>query len=579
MANKSSSIDSTSQLQDAIRKLEAFSQQAVEDKSRSPVSKTIALVRSLLLKSFEFESNKRAKKRQQSDENEVLAAIEVINRKRLLIQRLEAGSPDEQKLADSFTRAIGIYNQIQDKRTQARTLSAKGRRKLFSAENAVEIMPLPKIDLPQQHTVEFHYPENTPKLKSKRTVSAVQQKKASIVPLSKQSADLFYMKALSLLERYGIATNPEARAIVRQSPILTVIDGDDATCTLTQTLTLFPGQTVVVIGTSALDPKTQTIHQLFPDTFSVSLESTQTGYPHPSQRAGWTLAHQLLHDCPQRIDLLTKAAELLQTKKEVIQGLLPHGSLIGKAKKLFKYKALAFAEHQQEFLDLHRRLALAIFQSAPKHDVPHHAEITASTYFDMLKNQLAPFNGLVDTYQCIREHAITKPHQVLLNAILMGKSNDIGNNDAMTRYHAAQAILDQALDNSLHEIELQAKGTVLPLERAKFEFIYSMGKVLGSAAETVMLQYLSEDLMYPPPALKRFEQKIQAAAYRHVEDFFDELAIPLEGDYAQNQKSVYHLLKNEMNWDLSLFQQDQDLEIPEELALYFDRRYLSLSSL
>jgi len=549
---KTSPKDTTSQLQDAIRKLEAFAQQEAKEQSRSPVSKTIGL----MLKLLQFDSSKKGKNEHNPDEKEVREAVELINRRRLLIQQLETGSPAERKLADSFTSAIGVYNQIR---------SGSGK--------------LPKIGLPQQHTVEYHFPESSPKPVLKRTISAVQQKApTSSVTLSKQSADLFYMKTISLLERYGIATNPEARTIVRQSPIITAVDGDQDRCTLTQTLTLFPGQTVVIIGTSVLDPKTHTIHKLFPETFSLSLESTQTGYPYPSQRTGWALASQILHDYPQRTDLLGKIADLLQRKKDAANELLQQGPLLDKAKRLFKFKSQVFSAHQSEFLSLHKQLAHAIITAAPQHFITPHTHIAVNTYFDAMHNQQNPFHWLVDTNQTLSNLFITKPHQTLLNAILKGKTNDIGSNDPAIRFLAAKATLDQALQDTIVDLEIQLKNAQNANERIKLDYILHMGVLLGTSSKSVILQYLSEDLMFAPPPLSRFEQKIQSAAYRHVQDFLEELILPLNGTIEQIQQEVYRLLKAEIKWDIALFQQDGLLPISTELAQYFETRYQSLSA-
>ncbi len=96
------------------------------------------------------------------------------------------------------------------------------------------------------------------------------------VHLTKQFMELFQMKALVLLERHGIATNTAVRVAVKSTPIHASLDGNALQCTLTQILTLFHGQTVVVSGSSELDPKTRTISRLYPETFSISVESRKT---------------------------------------------------------------------------------------------------------------------------------------------------------------------------------------------------------------------------------------------------------------------------------------------------------------
>ena len=493
-----------------------------------------------------------------------MRAVEVINRERLHIKKMQEGSPADQKLASALTAAIETYN----KHAYALPKEGKGLAQYLS-DKLTPSRELPVIQLPQPMTVTYHYPPQG----SSDIVGSTSKYAMSVInpvtlALSKQSAELFQMKVLALLERYGIASNPEARALVKQSPIQTSIKSDDAsTCMLTQTLSLFPGQTVVVMGTSALDPKTQTISRLFPETFSVSLELTQTAFPHASQRTGWALANQLLPECPQRMDLLHESAELFQRKKQTMGDLLPHGMLIGKAKQLLKLKKKVFAAHQTEFITLHQKLARTLLKAAPAPWILPKAETAVDDFYENLKQHPFAFDRLAEANQSICENFIAKPQQVLLDAILKGKHGELGSPHPVARYGAAKAIL--ALEFKENQDKLAGQQGQDPIQSA---YIVYMGNVLGLAAQPIILQYLSEDLIFIPPSLSLFEQCVQAAAYRHASDFMQELAIPLE-DEAANLASVYQWLRREIEADMAIFQGKDKLSLPAELARYFEQRY------
>lgn len=570
MDKTTSSTESTRKLRDAMRKLEAYTLQQMELTDTSSVSKTISLVRSILISPFESKPKKHRHQRHPPNKNEVLIAVELINRNRLFIEKLKEGTPAEQELAEQFTQTINTYNESCDKRIQGCVSNRERLAKFFSKDKHGH-QELPKIALPKKVSIQHHYPEHlsptTLKLSAKSEIP---------VPMSKQSAELFHMKAIALLERYGIASNPEARTFVKQSPIHTAIQEDASICTLTQTLSLFPGQTIVVMGTSALDPKTHAISQLFPETFYLSLESTQTGFPHPIQRAGWTVAGQLLPDSPQRIDLLNLSTELFQRRNAMIAGLEPQGSLLKHAKQLLSFKKKAFDQHAEELIQLHRKLSLTILEKSCANADAY--EITEK-FYDALGSRPTPFDFLAETWHLVREHFMVRPHQQLLDAIIKGKSTDFGSPISETRHLAAKELLNESLELAQEEILRQKEETKLLNEKSKYDFMRVFGNILGTASNQIFLQYLSEDLMFLPPSLNSFESKVQIAAYHHLKDFLAELSLSLSGDLASDQKLAYQLLKDQITSDIALFHEETLHPISKELSEYFQNRYVSLSSL
>lgn len=565
--DKTSSKLSIKELREAISKLEAYSLQI--ESPESSISKTISLVRAILSIHFNPSTKKYRHVRNPSNKNEVLTVVELINRNRLLIAKLNEGTPAEQELAEHVTKTINLYNENCDKRIQ---LCVSNRQRLanFFSKNKQEHQELPKIALHKKVTTQRHYPEHFSQKKISNFSSGI------VVPISKQSAELFHMKAIALLERYGIASNPEARAFVKKSPIYTKIEENTSICTLTQTLSLFPGQTIVVMGNSSLDPITHAISQLFPETFSLSLESTQTGFPHPIQRAGWTVAGQLLPDFPQRIDLLNETANFFYRRNQAIVELLPHGSLFKAAKELLFLKKKCFEAHAEEFMDLQKTLIYSILQAASSDKKSFKV---VELFFKSLSNHPNPLDALADVSHLIRESFMVKPHQELLDAIIKGKSTNFGNPDPEVRYIAAKALLDQAFESAIQDIRRQKDEPKLLNEQIKFSYIECLGSLLGKASQQIFLQYLSEDLMFEPQTLTPFESQLQTIAYIHLKDFLDELLMPLEEDKNRNPDRIYELIKKHILLDIALFQEKKPSSISKELSEYFQKRYKNLSTL
>lgn len=536
--NKSSS--SKAELQEAVRKLEEFTHQTAELQTASPITKTIALMRDFL-------------RNEEHDPQEIQKAIDIIQRQRLFIQQLQHGTAAEKKLAESVNQAVKNYNI---RCYELKNSSCKGIRKLFSKRKIAAHKSLPSIDLPQPATFKLDYPAKQSGLSSTHCLS-------TSAPLTKQSKELFQMKVLALLERYGIASNPEARAIVKQAPILTAKEDGKSTYTLSQTLSLFPGQTIVVMGSSALDTKTQTISNLFPESFSITLESTQTGFPHPSQRAGWTLVNQLLPELPQRLDLLDETKKVFNCKKQLIEGLLPGGALVEVTKKLLKIKKQLFILHRENLLKVHRQLALTIVQAGQCK--PEDLSIV-NHFHDLIHAHLNPFDYMSEICQCLHEYFIIKPHGILLDSILKDKNINFTSLDHTKRYSTSLAIMDHALKSSKLEIQNKRKSAISPNEVLKWDYINVFGSLIGPAAQSIILQYFSEDLRFTPPVLTLFERMLQDTAYAHVLEFYEELT-----NDKIDSENVYAFMESQLQSDIARFKQNHFI-IPDELANYYHQR-------
>lgn len=541
---KPNPIDRT---EEAIQKLVAFSQEEEEDRSLLP--KTIRRWMQLLLP---ISAKKEEKLK------EVQRAAEWFNRNRLNIMSELSKNPDDQRRIEA---SIKEYNETL-KRIQ-HSLKNNPFLNYKAKTNSSLLSKLPQVVLPQNLS-RFHYSYPT------QTQAHVNHKIAflqqALIPakLPQQLKELFQMKALSRLEELKIATNPEARKAIKEHQIHIHTEADKGNlCTLFQTISLVPGQNITIKGKAEIDPKTGMVCSLKldprEDSIQVDVESLHMGYPYPSQRAGWSLANQLIPEYPQRVDLLPQLQSLFEKKKQAALDLRAKEPLTDKAKLLIKMKRVQFEIQKEQFLDLHRELALALYQASRKtnSDFPE----VVDRFFKELGQRSDAYDVLSEVHQNIGEYFITLPHDNLLKALMVNRDENLNK------------FLKQDCQKAI-EVLAKKGQTSSAFDQLKFEYMIGMGSILGPAAQTIMLQYLSEDLGFEPPVLNAFEKKLQRAAYLHVENFLEELSLTINSENADHQEEMQNRLLKYIKDDISLFlSPETEDELSETLSSYFKDRY------
>jgi len=519
-------------LKEAAEQLNSYASKRKRKKNRSPIAKTIDSV-------YEFFRSLRASIKYESDDS-LLAATEVIrNQRHLLIQLLKEGSPEERRLAESVNQAVIAYNKRCQKNLN------------FSQE---ELSP---IDLLIPSTVKHYYPPlQKPETETvdNKTVADISHKP----PIDDRLETLFRMKVVALLRKYKIVTIPESYPLVQGAPILTLQDADPSKCELKQTLSPLPGITITIKGASDLNPKTKKISRLFPETFSVTFESTQTGFPHPLQRSGWALSNQLLPECPKRLDLLNDTIDLFSRKKRIIYALLHRQKQVDSAKQLLQLNKEAFNAHQTEFLILHQELANTILKAAgEKSDT---AYTVIKKYFSSLLTLPNTFETLANTYQYIRDEYISKPHTCLLNHVLNKNSDE-----------SAKDCLERSLDLVDKEMTHRIQNEQSSQNQLKWKYVQCLGSKIGRGAKTIILQYFSEDLNFPPPVISLFEQKLQVVAIQQCVEFIEQLS-----QNTQDVSGAYNAMKQSLISDINVFKEISSspayLELSLQLEQYYNRK-------
>lgn len=554
-------LTAASLLQTAIDKLRAFASKLAKKESRSFASKTIASMRSFLNLDDRMDEG-------------VHNAVAVIQRQRLLIQKLQNGTPADQKLAEAANQAVGAYNEWCKKKQN----STRHKVKYFFNKEGDSSL-LSKIELPQSWIVRRHFPAKNPPLATKYAFSS-----STPSLLNPQITELFQMKALALLEHYNIASNVQARNQVKKTPIITLKEEGNSRYILQQIFSIFPGQTITISGAAVLNGNSITNHQLLPETFSIFLESVQTGFPHPLQRTGWALGHSLIPERPYRLDLLKNLSEFFNKKNFLITALQPDGEWTIATKRLLKLKKTLFIKHREELLTLHRKFSHILLQAALEgssvgsidESISREQKEILNLFYDDLQTKPHALEELAQVHQTLRDYYFTKPHEKLLEGIFNEKNNGFSDYTPSMRYEAIKTLLNESLLEIHQEVGNLKQRSSNSTDQLKWQYIECLGWHLGEAGNLIILQYLSEDFIFSPAILTPFANKLQVAAYQQVSDFFYELTLQTE-----NIDHVYKLIKDELNTDIKLFaindsqkknNNDDDLNIA--LANYYRARFV-----
>lgn len=317
--------------------------------------------------------------------DEILRSSDVIKSYFPLIQVMEEGTPEQKKFAAYAKSAIELYNHVLD---EAANTPPSWQQKIVSfiykKSNLLIGDRLVKIDLPQNAHIQIHFPDALPvsggyKNNYSTSISNVaddaaekiSQLRDQVIPslqAQRQTLELYNMKIIALLERNQLFSKIEARNLVFKTPTFTFLNKESQLLTISQQLTPLPGQLIEVSATFQMDNRTHNYSIFHSD--NLSIESTQTGFPHPLQHHGWALHEILVPKHLHRPKNLHYFPALFMMKGQIAQGLLPNGHYVEKARNFLQLKKLAFQEHKIYFLTLHEELALAIAKASDEFTKP-----------------------------------------------------------------------------------------------------------------------------------------------------------------------------------------------------------------
>lgn len=534
----------------------------------SGLKKVIALASCFISSTFSEKVRKENASKCDKIEGEVRNAIDDVKRYHPLLSRKK--STEARALAARAIKAINHFNKMVESVEEKSTSWHKRLQRYLIKRSRLSLVNGHKVTLPPVQLSEKTPEEN----------SSIPEKVASIIehnplshPISDREVDAFRMKAISLIQNQKNLFPSIADALnsVRESPIFTTISSDatpgsvpaSSVICLQQTISPFPGETIILRGAFKRNPSALSPSTPIPESFELSMQSVQTGFPDPSLYTGWTLADALIPPLPHRPEQLNILPQILKKRVEITTALIEKGPSLSRAKELLKLKREAAHENKGIFLSLHKKLCLAIISAAPGHLVSEDLGNFVLNFFTWLEKQAHPFDQLTQIYCELNYSFITKPFQTLQRTWIEQTDRNLFSDNPARSYSSALEILQKTWEEA--KISL-VKQKDYPKEVENF--LIPMGRIFGVTSHNIILQYTSEMMEFSPPELSEFERKLQIAAFKQQQTFLEEL----EGD---NPKNPFGQMEESLQENIVLFNSKGNPHpIVTELERYYKGRFL-----
>ena len=563
----SSSFDPNRELQRALANLETFAQR-IENESYTDLSqfevkegKIVALSETALSKvialAYQIVSPSAEEGKKVLDE--VLESSNVVRNYFPFIQMLEDGNSEQQMFAEHVKGAIARFNNVIDK-VLAQPPTLAGRIVHYFYEHSRQLMGtrLRKIDIPQKTSLKIEF-QTVSKASAgqafdinKKKISELQapaSQKIAILhdsimsgsPVSKQTLELYAMKAISLLGQHAFLPHADASIIVSKTAKEMFIDRQKLQLTISQKLTPMPGQEFDISISFQADPLTSkyTIpvsHQITP------IKIVQTGFPHPMQHNGWALADFLIPANLPRADGFYNLDLLLKAKHENAAKLLPQGEYAQKQRNALKFKRAIFKDNPTKFTQLSQKLVEAIVEAAPQHRQPKGFHELSMLFYATAKAAAHPYDYIADANQLVIECAICKPQ----NGLHKFWEKTLGNNSVID-IKAIKNVLQEEFDKGIAELKFQLQKSENTNEKILLQYCIAFATVLFEPASQIAEQQHLGMLKASPPILDAFTRKIQKALYVQAIEFQNEL----QGDFTRAE--MEDRLKRLLNDDIAIF--------------------------
>ena len=516
----------------------------------------------------------------------LFTSIEVLKKHYRLLQKMKRGNEEEQQWARHALDSINQYNALLVKcRKPPKTFFEKLKRSFYTHTGLLLIdTELKKvlIEIPSEIFVRF----DTLGDQEHKTMEqiATDLKKGKLVEFSKTERDIFFMRAITLSKKTALPTklSVDLTHMIQSAPITaTETEGDTSASVISmvQMLTPFPGEIVTVQGQFKRDETSPVPSVPDPKSFRVSTIVTQTGFPHPSQYAGWALSNAIIPGNPLRLDLLSHFQAILKIKKQVAADLLPGERLNVKAKELLALKKEAFNENAEIMIPLHQQLTQTLFNRAPYNELKDkNSQAVLDAFYEQVSSHPSPFDYISQTHHLINKYFIEYPFEKLVQEWHDLENPALHEGAGKERYKASLAILEEALSLSCDEIALQLKQPQTKIELATLNFILEQGHLLGKGATALYLQHFSEKIGFPPPLLKNFELLLQTSGIRQVLAFQKELELVMPPQKEERKRLLFKKMERYLKEEIALFRDEGEYEestskIAYELERYFNSRY------
>ncbi len=219
-----------------------------------------------------------------SPQKDVLNAFkestEIIGKHSNLLVEFENGSSEQKDFAERANKIITRFNELIDRaKTPPKGLSQRIARKMFELCGLFSVKDLNKIPPPQKYLIKvplFH--SAAPSLGDRKVTSdddSDTSKKISTLTshvkteLSRETLDMYRLKAILLLEKKGLCSRLDARTVVMNSPIETKYH--DETCEIVQEFSTLSGPLCQIHCIFSRDKPSEDYRQFV--SIQISLES------------------------------------------------------------------------------------------------------------------------------------------------------------------------------------------------------------------------------------------------------------------------------------------------------------------
>lgn len=510
------------ELKKALDQLEAFKE--ASEKKESRLDKIADLVQGF------FSSDYKEKKAELLAEvkKELIKSIGVIKTYLPLLDKYREGTPEQRKLAEFALKTIEDYNQV---------LSAKEE----GSSLKIEVHP------------------SVQKFKTSQIDDLFKSNK-SHAPSSQEERDTLRMKAIRLIESQ-MGPREEGSKVEGE---IAQVNEEGKMVTLVQTWSELPGEITRIVGAF----RRESNHSIpIKDSFQLYLESIQPGHPYPPQNMGWSLSHWLVPSSVLWIDQIPLLKPILERKKQAAIDLLPKGKKNLRARRYYRFKKDLFENLKLEYLSFHQELAHSIVRSHPLADDASHDII--NRFYEYLGQESDAFELLSQTNDKLNRLFIDTPFETVEEI----RINHLDNRFFESDKEKSLLSLSEQYRTARESLTFDEKEPIR-------SYLSMMGNILGDSAQNLMMMQLSEKLQIKPPHLSDFDLKIQAASFKHLIEFLDELDLEMDLMNPHEKEAMIARMRTSIHAEIELFDaSDFDKidpylqELVDETVSYFHAQY------
>jgi len=444
--------------------------------------------------------NSFSKKSQKMPSDGVKRAIDDVKRYHPIIH--QSGSQEHQKLSQRALESINRYNQLLDSADERKKTWYEKLFYFFTRKDESALNKKSAIYISQETE------QCEPAL---RAASAIQN------ALLKQEEDAFRMKAISLIKKRGIVFPSIESALqsIRETPIYIsgAMEQETASVvTLNQTLTPFPGETIILSGAFRRSPGGLMPTIPISNSFELATSNNHTGHPFPSQHNGWTLPDPLIPSIALKADEVPLLEELLSKKKMIKEALHDQKPLKKHALTLINLKKEAAESQLEPFIKLHINLCCALVSAAPPYLIQTDTTPVILNFFEWIKQQPSPYESLSRYWREFNNRYLWFPYKALYQSWIKQTDPDLFSNDQSVALSTAKQILNAAVPTELE-----------PLPSEVEHFFSCMRGMISIPCRNIFLQYFSELIEFEPPVLNDFEKTLQSLAFTQLQDYISEI--------------------------------------------------------